>query len=59
MDRWGGEIFKTTGYDNQRVVWDGTNQNGKIVPTGTYFFYISVKTNSSTQKTQGFIEIIQ
>ncbi|MEQ9165851.1 MAG: HYR domain-containing protein [Fulvivirga sp.] len=59
VDRWGGEIFKTTGYDNQRVVWDGTNQNGKIVPTGTYFFYISVKTNSSTQKTQGFIEIIQ
>lgn len=59
VDRWGGEIFKKTGYDNQRVVWDGTNQNGKIVPTGTYFFYISVKTNSSTQKTQGFIEIIQ
>ncbi|MTI40605.1 HYR domain-containing protein [Fulvivirga lutimaris] len=59
VDRWGSEIFKATGYDNQRVVWDGTNQNGKIVPTGTYFYYISVKTNSSNQKKQGFIEIIQ
>ena len=59
VDRWGGEIFKKTGYDNQRIVWDGTNQNGKIVPTGTYFYYISVKTNDSTQKQQGFIEIIQ
>ncbi len=59
VDRWGSEIFKQSGYDNQRIVWDGSNQNGKIVPTGTYFYYILVKTNSSTQKKQGFIELVQ
>lgn len=59
VDRWGGEIFKASGYDNQRIVWDGSNQNGKIVPTGTYFFYILVKSNSSTEKKQGFIELVR
>jgi len=59
LDRWGGELFKKSGYDNQRIVWDGTNKGGKIVPTGTYFYYISVQTNSETQKEQGFIEVVQ
>lgn len=59
VDRWGSEIYKGSGYDNQRVVWDGTNQDGKIVPTGTYFYYISVKANDTTQKKQGFIELVQ
>jgi len=59
IDRWGGELFKKSGYDNQRIVWDGTNKSGKIVPTGTYFYYISVQTNSDTQNKQGFIEVVQ
>ncbi|GAB3337708.1 hypothetical protein GCM10027429_22480 [Marivirga atlantica] len=59
VDRWGGQIFKAKAYDNEQVVWDGTNQNGEVVPTGTYFYYITVKSNSVTQTKKGFIEVIR
>jgi len=59
VDRWGGQIFKAKGYDNDRVVWDGTNRSGEVVPTGTYFFYITVESNSVTQTKKGFIEVIR
>ncbi len=37
-DRWGKEIWSTHNFETQ---WDGTDFNGKPVPTGTYIYTIS------------------
>ena len=59
VDRWGGLIFTGTAYDNQNVIWRGTNRSGGLVPTGTYFYTISVSFGSAKAEKSGFIELIR
>jgi gliding motility-associated-like protein len=59
IDRWGNEVFKTTGYNNVNVMWDGTGSSGTIVPSGTYFYTIEIRTEKSARRQTGFIEVIQ
>lgn len=58
VDRWGNEIFHATGYDNESVVWSGRNAEGKILPSGTYFYLIRVQAESSTMERKGFVELV-
>ena len=37
--RFGKKMFESNGYDNP---WDGTNENGRSVPDGTYFYIINL-----------------
>ncbi len=59
VDRWGNEVFKINGYNNSNLVWDGINKSGDLVPTGTYFYYISVRTKTESRNAKGFLEIIR
>lgn len=59
VDRWGNMIFQATGYDNESIFWDGTNQNGVVVPTGTYFYTIEVQYQGTVVKRRGYLEVIQ
>jgi gliding motility-associated-like protein len=59
VDRWGGEIYSAKGYNNESTVWDGSNQRGDLVPTGTYYYFITVEFESSVVKKGGFIELIR
>jgi len=59
LDRWGGLIYEASGYNNESVVWDGNNVKGLHVPTGTYFYTITVIHNSQEVKRKGFIELIR
>lgn len=59
IDRWGSVVYAASGYDNDRVVWNGTNKKGDKVPTGTYFYTITVANTSSVKKIKGFVEVIQ
>lgn len=59
VDQWGSLIFKTKGYNNQDIVWDGRNRQGDLVPKGTYFYFINVRTQSDSQEKKGFIEIVR
>ena len=43
FNRWGDKIKSFTGYDNKEKVWDGTNDQGKPVPDGTYFYVLEIK----------------
>jgi gliding motility-associated-like protein len=58
VDRWGSVIFSGVGYDNERVVWRGTNSKGEVVPTGTYFYTIVVSYRDRKLEKKGFIELI-
>jgi len=59
VDRWGGVIFSGRGYNNQTVVWRGTNVAGRPVPTGTYYYTISVRFEGKSLEKSGFIELIR
>lgn len=59
LDRWGNKVFDRRGYDNEKIYWDGTNASGKVVPTGTYFYSIEIKTGDTVVKKTGFLEVIQ
>ena len=59
VDRWGGVIFNAQNYNNNHVVWKGTDANGRLVPTGTYFFTISIRSGGAWVEKKGFIELIQ
>ena len=59
IDRWGNKIFEARGYDNERIFWDGKNQQGSMVPTGTYFYTIEVRAQETVWKRKGSLEVIQ
>jgi gliding motility-associated-like protein len=40
FDRWGLEVYASDEYDNS---WDGISPLGKMLPTGTYFYIITLK----------------
>lgn len=53
INRFGDEVWKASGYDNNQVKFTGQNMNGKDLPDGTYFYVISY---NGTEK-QGWVII--
>lgn len=41
-NRWGDLLIDFNGYDNNTVVWEGTNSSGELLPSGTYFYIIEL-----------------
>ena len=59
VDRWGSVIYSVQNYNNDRTIWRGTDTSGRVLPTGTYFFTVSVRSGSTWMEKKGFIELIQ
>jgi gliding motility-associated-like protein len=43
FNRWGDKIIELKNYDNIKVVWDGKNTYGKMVPDGTYYYVAKIR----------------
>jgi len=50
---WGQEIRSYTNYDNRESVWDGKNNNGVDLATGTYYFVLKLSYTTHS----GYIEL--
>ena len=54
-NRWGDEVFSISDYNNSDRVFNGNNNDGNKLPTGTYFYKISFA-NGEKSRT-GFLEL--
>ena len=43
LNRWGDHVRTFDRYDNKNQVWDGTNNLGKPLPDGTYYYVLTIK----------------
>ncbi|HOW25853.1 MAG TPA: gliding motility-associated C-terminal domain-containing protein [Bacteroidales bacterium] len=43
VNRWFDVVRELKNYDNTNVLWDGTNEDGEILPDGTYYYVIKLK----------------
>jgi gliding motility-associated-like protein len=59
VDRWGSVVYTASGYNNGSVAWTGVTRDGAAVPTGTYFYTLSVQYGSKVFEKTGFIEVIR
>jgi gliding motility-associated-like protein len=54
FDRWGSVVFRVNAYNNSSIAWNGLN-----LPTGTYYYTLSVNVLGSKIEKKGFIELIK
>lgn len=47
FNRWGDKIYDYDRYDNETVVWEGTDRQGHRVPDGTYYYILTIKDGGS------------
>jgi gliding motility-associated-like protein len=43
FNRWGDEVWSAENYNNESVVWDGSNKNGEKLPDATYFYIVKLR----------------
>ena len=51
---WGDKVIELHHYDNVNVAWLGTNENGKVVPDGTYYFVVTL---TGVKSYSGWVQI--
>jgi gliding motility-associated-like protein len=59
VDRWGNKIYEASRYDNNKVVWNGTNSSGAVVPTGTYFYSVAISFRGKRVEKKGSVEVVK
>lgn len=43
FNRWGNKVWNTSNYDNAQNKWDGKNNQGAELTSGTYFYVIEIE----------------
>jgi gliding motility-associated-like protein len=55
VDRWGSEVFSISDYNNADRVFNGNDNSGKELPTGTYYYRIDFESGRPT--ISGFLSL--
>lgn len=55
FNRWGNAVFEISDYNNSDRVFKGTDQSGKELPNGTYFYRVEFGSGKKTRN--GFITL--
>lgn len=55
FNRWGNKVWYTTNYNNTTNFWDGKNDQGANLTSGTYFYIIEIDDGVGVKK--GWIEL--
>jgi len=55
FNRWGQEVYSNSAYDNGNG-WNGTNNDGTELPSGTYYYVIDL--NDGTEPLSGHITLL-
>jgi len=55
FNRWGNKVWNTTNYNNTSNFWNGKNNNGSILTSGTYFYIIELENGKGIKK--GWVEL--
>ena len=53
FNRWGGEVWSASNYDNDNTVWKGRSNGGEDLPDGTYFYTVE----AGNLAFKGFVEL--
>ncbi|MEM6964437.1 MAG: gliding motility-associated C-terminal domain-containing protein [Bacteroidota bacterium] len=53
-NRWGTKVYETVGYKND---WEGTFNNKKALPDGTYYYILKLNDADDNRVFQGYLEI--
>lgn len=60
FNRWGDVVFQTSRYDNESVRFEGRNDDGKALPSGTYYYEIEYTDLSNHRSTlNGYLTLKQ
>ncbi|MBK8925900.1 MAG: right-handed parallel beta-helix repeat-containing protein [Crocinitomicaceae bacterium] len=54
FNRWGDKMIEFENYNNQTVIWDGSNKSGNPVPAGTYYYVVNV---NGDQNQSGWVQV--
>lgn len=59
FNRWGTRIWWAKGYDNKKVIWRGTDQQGNVLPDATYYYFVELYNGEggTTFKESGWVEV--
>ncbi len=55
FNRWGNKVWSASNYNNSSVVWNGKQQNGTQLVSGTYFYIIEIEGGNGVKK--GWVEL--
>lgn len=56
FNRWGDKLIQIDNYNNNDIVWDGKTPDGKIVPSGTYYYVVNV---NGDQNQAGWVQVVK
>ncbi len=57
FNRWGDLVFEIDNYNNDSNKFDGRNNNGNELPSGTYFYRIQFTGSSNRESLTGYLTI--
>jgi gliding motility-associated-like protein len=54
FNRWGNKVWEARDYNNLDISWKGMDENGNVLPDGTYYYIL---TSDNFEGTHGWIEL--